>query len=293
MRTSAIVAALRITFFAAVGLAIATPGFAVDCCSFNGSPCNYFGTPGLVHGVAPWTGNVCGVTIEGTDCHARLDTTDGSVASGDCITLGKGVTLDLNGRTITCSGTNCGGGVVNASSSGAADKVVIKNGKITGCWQRGVIFSGGTNSSVEDLTVDLTATGAACNYGGILNAGIFTPRGLISRSVVSNAFVGIYAQPGENVTDSLVTECYVGIDNVGASSASVTLTNLQLLANGYNVKNRNPGVYRPHVVNVSLQDPAGCHCLNASNACVSDINDCLDFGTSPGNASFVDKTILP
>jgi hypothetical protein len=194
--------------------------------------------------------------------------------------------------------------VINNASSGSSSKVDITdsvngpNGPsgIKGCWARGVSVTGGTNSTVTDLRVDLTTqAGSACTTG--LSAGIFEPRGTIHRAHVSNALSGIYLYPGEDVTDSVVENSYVGIDNVGASSAAVNLTNVQWLNNGYAVKNQNPGTYMPDVRGSSIQGDAAdpCHCLNASNTCVTNTDSCLNFGTSTNspNTSFVNDHLEP
>ncbi len=112
---------------------------------------------------------------------------------------------------------------------------------------------------------------------------------------MKNAFIGLFASPGQDVYDSLFFNDFVGIDDLGASSATVTLTNLQFIANGYDIKNVSGGTYKPKVVGSSLQLPAGCHCLDQTNTCVPNITSCVNFGTSTskGNTSFVDTTLYP
>jgi hypothetical protein len=282
----------RVAFALALTFASAAPSAAVNCCSLNGGPCNII--PPLVHGTSPWTGSACPTTISGTNCDAELST-DVTLSSGTCITLGSGVTFDFKGNRITCTDDDCTAAVRNSSSGASSDKVIVKGGEVFGCFQRGLWFDGGTNSTVEGMYVDLARDGGGnCNNGGVLSAGVFTPRGTTSRTSTLHAFTGFYLQPGEDLLDSLAAENYVGIGNLGASAAGVALTNVQLLGNGNSVKNNNPGVYIPTAQAISLQN-AVCHCLDASNNCVTDITDCFDFTPSnpDGNASFIDYAVVP
>ena len=276
-------------------LAVASPSSAVDqCCSNNGAPCaSSSGFPYDAAAICPG-GNLCGCVVSGTNCEMRL-TANASTNSGDCLTLGAGVTLDMNGHSITCGDDNCSSAIVNTASSGAANAVVIENGFISGCWVRGIYVSGGTDSEVTGLDIDLARVGGgACNPGG-LTAGILTVRGTVSDVTVANAFSGIYVQPGEDVIDSLVRDSYIGLDGLGTSASMGNITNVQLLNNGYSMKNHNPGVNIPDVVNLSSQNPvSGCHYIDNAGSCATNITDCVDFGSPPsGRKSFVDDAILP
>ena len=282
--------------FVLVMLAAASPSFAVDeCCTNLGPPCaSSSGFPYNAATICPG-GNLCGCVVSGTNCEMQL-TADASTNSGDCLSLGAGVSLDMNGHSISCTDDNCGSAIVNTASSGAANAVVIENGFISGCWLRGVNVSGGSNSEVTGLDVDLARVGGGdCNPGGTLPVGILTVRGTVSEVAVANAFSGIYVQPGEDVIDSVVRGSYIGLDGIGTSGTMGNITNVQLLNNGYSLKNYNPGVNIPNVLNLSMQNAAGgCHCIDNSGTCVTTITDCVDFGSpAAGRKSFMDDLILP
>src|SRR5689334_22053263 len=105
---------MRTFSLSAVALSVAFSGLltvgagtasAVNCCSLNGSSCSLI--PPLVHNSQFWTTPFCGATVSGTNCTVELDA-DQNVASGDCITVGAGVTLDLKGHSLICTSTACG-----------------------------------------------------------------------------------------------------------------------------------------------------------------------------------------
>jgi hypothetical protein len=263
--------------------------------------CQFDTIPNLTfvqYGTSPWT-TFCGHTITGSGsggCTATVPAGSGpfNVASGDCLTLGSGVDLDLGGNTINCTGTNCGAAIINTNSGSSSAAVKIKNGTVTGCWSDGVVCNGGTNSTVSAMTLDGSPTGAACTRS--LNAGLHSVRGTISRCTVSGWLSGIYLYPGEDVNDCSVYGNYVGIDNVGATSAVSNVYNDDLHANGYAFKNVTGGTYKPKVQSSSIADDGGaCNCIDGSLSCINNITDCVNFGTTTtsGDTSFVEGQIFP
>jgi hypothetical protein len=288
MRTPRIVAAnAGIALFMCFTALSATPAFA-DCCSLNGSGCIYIP---LTYGTAPWT-TFCS-TISGINCVATVPGSPTiNVSSGDCITLGAGVTLDLGKSTINCTSTDCTAAVRNTDSGSSSSKVVVKNGTVTGCWRRGLHFESGVNSSVTGTVVNLAPTGAACTNSASLPTGIFAPRGTTNKVKVFNAFGGVYAFTGKDINDSLISECYIGIDNVG-STPSVGLTNLLLRNNVNHVKNPSYLAYKPKMQGSVLEGSVLCDCVDNGENCVN-ITSCIDFGNGgTGNTSFVEETLYP
>jgi hypothetical protein len=259
--------------------ATARPALATNCCSLNNGPCNIFP---LVHGTSPWTGNVCGSTISGTNCVAQLDA-DATASSGNCITLGAGVTLDLKGFAIHCTSGSCGTAVYNTTSGATSSKVMVEDGSITGCWTDGIFADLGTNSSATNMTIDLSGSGCQGTVG------ISGLKKSINTTVVKHAStcIDIIGANGVDITDSMVRDCSIGINSIGASTS--TFTNVQSLHNDVNVKLFGTGS-ATHANAVSLQDAATCNCENGSGSCLGTITDCLTF---TGATSFVDDTLLP
>jgi hypothetical protein len=258
----------------------------------------------VTYGTSPWT-TFCNHTISGSGsggCTATVPAGSGTInwSSGNCLTIGSGVKLDLNGVIINCDSTNCGAAIANTSSGSSSAAVTIEDGTITGCWSDGVVASGGTNSTVSEMTLDGSSTAgtppgsSGCTRG--LNAGLHSIRGTISRVTVAGWLSGIFVYPGEDVDDSSIYGNYVGIDNVGANSSGNDLFNLDLHANGYAFKNVTGGTYKPKVQSSSIADDGGaCNCIDSSLSCISNITDCVDFGTSTakGNTSFVEGQLFP
>src|SRR6185369_7296876 len=179
--------------------------------------CQFDSIPNLTsvtYGTSPWT-TFCGHTISGSGsggCTATVPSgsgTVGNIGSADCLTLGSGVTLELSDITINCTGTNCGNAIVNTNSGGSSAAVTIKNGNVTGCWTTGLVFTGGSNSTVSGIALDGHTTAGACTRG--LNAGINGARGTVSRVSITGWLSCILLYPGEDVNDSSMSDCYVGV----------------------------------------------------------------------------------
>jgi hypothetical protein len=263
--------------------------------------CVFDTTPNLTYlqfGQSPWT-SFCNHTISGTGsggCTATVPANSGPInwSSGNCLTIGSGVTLDLGGITINCDTTNCGAALANTASGSGSAAVSIENGTITGCWNTGIVASAGSNVTVSEMTLDRTSTaGSPCAAG--LNAGLHSIRGDIDRVSVSGWLSGIFVYPGKDVNDSSIYNNYVGIDNVGANSSGNDFVNLDLHSNGYAFKNVTAGTYKPTVKSTSIADDSGaCNCIDSSLSCVS-ITSCVDFGssTSKGDTSFVEGVLFP
>ncbi len=280
---------------ATVMMAPAT-AMATNCCSINGGTCNII--PPLTHGQNGWTGAICGTTISGTNCTALLDQ-DASASSGDCITVDKSVTLDLNGKTINCTSGNCGYAVKNIDSGSAANAVTIKNGDITGCWQIGIGETGGTNTSVTDVLVDLS--GSCTTSGG--STGISSIKGTIDHVVVKNAgYIGIVLGPGKDLKSVIVRNCgaryaYFGSGyGIMASSSGYSQSSFDNILLIGNRENFARYVFPlPALQRSELQEPGDCNCIGnvgGQDVCVTDINDCFDISNST-TPTFVDDAMIP
>jgi hypothetical protein len=249
------------------------------CCSLNGGPCNII--PPLVHGVSPWTGSVCGSTISGTSCDAELSG-DVNASSGDCLTLGSGVTLDMKGATLNCTSGGCGKAIINTSSGGSSNKVVIQNGVITGCWSRGVSVEGGTNSSATQMYVDLAGSGCQGDVG------LYGLRAGADHVVLKHADI-CYYWGGGDLQHSVIRDCDLGAKDLYTTAS---ITNVQFLNNDVHVNTHDAGTDTIDTHSSSFQYAGTCTCIDRFSACVTPIEDCLDISAS-GNESFVDDAILP
>lgn len=103
----------------ALVLVAPTYAAATNCCR-SGSPTGQCIASPLTHGQNGWLFPVCGSPPwYGNNCTLKLDA-DITMTSGDCVTVAKGVTLDLSGHTMSCTGSSCGSAVINVDSGAAA-----------------------------------------------------------------------------------------------------------------------------------------------------------------------------
>lgn len=263
-------------------------GFAANCCSLNGGACTAPAT--ITHGTSPWTGAVCGSVITGTNCTAILDA-NVSVASGDCITLGRGVTLDLNGYALNCTSGQCGGAILNTDSAANPNDVDIENGDITGCWTVGIAQTQyqGSDTNVSDIFIDLD--GSCTGVGG--STGIAFIAGKIDRTIVKNArSIGIFLLEGEDVTNTKVS----GTDNGSGSGTGIVVTgsgtsfdNVLLTDNVINVHFN--GGQPASMQRSELQNASVCQCRLSNSTCPA-ISSCFTISNST-TPSFIGDAIIP
>lgn len=269
-----------------VGALLLVPvhGWAVNCCKVNGGTCNII--PPLTHGQTGWMGSICGTTLEGTNCTAKLDT-DASASSGDCITLGMGVTLDLDGHAIDCTGS-CGSAVLNTNSGGSSNAVTITNGDITGAWTTGINVTNGTNSSVSEILVD----------GAYI--GISKVRGKIDHTVVRNSsYIGIDLNAGDDLESVVLRNngntAYQGYGlKLSSTVSSSNFDNVLFIGNYANVWHSNASG-KPQVQRSEVQDAVTCDCFISNflfSACAASATSCLDF-TNATTPNIVGDTFLP
>ena len=251
---------------------------AANCCSVNGGTCN-IQTP-LTHGQNGWMGTVCGTTLSGVNCVAKLDASVGSSSGSDCVTLGSGVTFDLNGYTMTCTGSPCGIAIKNTSSGNTSNAVVIKNGAITGPWTTGVAVTGGTNSSVTDLTVTGAGTGISGVKGSIEYARVY-----------DSTTTGIVLAAGKDLAKSLIEGNPTGLSMPDANYTGTDIDDVFFVNNGYSINDQGSGA---DMQRSCMQMASTCHCyanVGGTTAC-HDIDDCVTI-TNSGVPTFVDDDRYP
>ncbi len=229
--------------------------WAANCCQVGAGACNII--PPLTHGQNGWTGSVCGTTLTGVNCVAKLDATV-NLASGDCLTLGSGVTLDLNGHAINCTSGSCGSAVLNTSSSGGSGAVAIENGDITGPWTTAINVTGGTNSTVSEMVVD----GAVTGISGV--------QGTIDHTVVRNSRdLGIDLVAGKDLSivvlrdNGLSTNGY-GLKINGVPTSS-DVDHALFIGNYYHVNYAGTGGTAPSATSSQFQGAVGCDCRQSSS----------------------------
>ena len=264
-------------FGMATVVGLAGVAHAVDECCVGGLCFSESGFPFDADDICP-NGDLCGCTIDGTNCEVTL-TEDASTASGDCLTLGAGVILDMNGHTISCTDDDCGVGIKNTSSGDGGAKVVIKNGKIEGCFDAGVWATGGTNSTVDGVDVDMNRD--TCEAGGVLlssnptwnaRVGFLALHGHITDSQVKRADVGMLQGPYD-IIDSALRENGIG---VLIESSALDLFSVMFLENDVHIQPFS-GPLEADVTACAFVLAQTCNCADVDGDCQADLDDCVVF----------------
>lgn len=274
--------------FAAVLAMAAGPrnASAISCCVVGEESCF---NSNITEASCP-NDNICGCEVSGSNCTLTLSANASTSSTSTCLTLGSGVTFDMNGKTLNCTGSDCGKAVHNKSSGGSSNKVVVKNGTITGCFDAGLYFdaSGGSNtdSSVSDMLIDLGSSctnGITYSGGDVFNVGISTPKGTIARVHVKNADIGVVPQSTEAIEDSILS------DNAKGMMSSVSaIDNVLFLGNSYHLWEWK-GSYDPDISGSTFVDAGTCDCATtpsgASNAasCQAGLTNCGTFQAPPSH----------
>lgn len=278
---------IRLTIFVLMSLIVQpATASATNCCSVNGGSCNII--PPLTHGQSGWTGDICSTTLTGTNCVAKLDN-NASIDAGYCISIGSGVTLDLNGFTIDCTNDTdgCDNGVFINGSGGSGGAVVVKNGSITGLFDKGVDVEWGGASSVTDLVVDGARTG------------LWHVRGDITRTVVRNNQTGIGLYPGSDVTDTMIRNSTVG-DGIGGVGiymdqnddySTSAFDNIAIVGADRAFWNLYTTASPLQRSEIQLSNHCDCWVQNDVSPCQS-ISACVDISNTT-TPTFVNNSILP
>lgn len=181
-----------------------------------------FGGGDLCHG--PSNGPHLVEAQTGKNCVLKVfvDST-GRSGSANCLTIGKGVTVEMNGHSIACDSSSCGTAIeVTNSSSGTNNKVVLNSGTITGCWATAVKATAGTDTTVSDFVVDMSAIGS-CSANGV--TGIAGELKQVDHTVVADASgtcIGIHSG---TLTRSLARDCGTGVQAGALDLNQVVISN--------------------------------------------------------------------
>lgn len=223
-----------------LGLLLLAPGsaMAVTGCLFDGS----INIASLEAGDDPGTvgndddfsgGDLCSGpssgphTVEaqsGKNCVLKVFVNSTGRSNGaTCLSVGKGVTVEMNGHSITCTSSSCGTAIdVTNSSSGTNNKVILNSGTITGCWTTAVKGTAGSDTTVSDFVVDMAAIGS-CSANGV--TGIAGELKQVDHTVVSDASgtcIGIHSG---TLTRSLARDCGTGIQTGALDLNQVVINN--------------------------------------------------------------------
>ncbi|HXC49525.1 MAG TPA: hypothetical protein VN634_01455 [Candidatus Limnocylindrales bacterium] len=233
-------------------------------------------------------GNACNHTIEGNNCHLQITETPVQVG-GDCITIGRGVTVEGNGYEVECAASFCSGPAVEITNSGATSgTATIENFKISGCWSQGIEHISPTvASAATDVVLDFSTRrplGVACAYP---HYGITGVRN-ITRAEVFNADWGVEltSQNGD-LTDSSIHDNVFG---VYVEATGTKLVNSLVTQNDFNLT--QGGSSKTDLQGAAVQLAGTCQCtVNKASTCAGiTIADCTTF--SGTRASFDDFEIL-
>jgi len=276
---------------AAAFVMIAAPrdASAVNKCCVPGQACVLHDANNLVFdaaGVHCPNNNFCGCTVSGENCKLHI-TSDLNTSTTDCLTLGAGVTFDLEGHALHCTGSDCGLAIHNTDSAGASSKVVIKNGTISGCFDAAVYVDGGSDSSVADLNIDL---GASCTnglsfQGGAKSVGIIGLRGTIATTQVHHTNVGVMLNSGEDIVDSVLSDNVHGL--IGGTSTSA-IDNVLFADNSAAHIWEYHGTFDPDIIGSSFIGATTCNCSltlsgQTTETCQSSLRSCGTFAAPPSH----------
>jgi parallel beta-helix repeat protein len=154
----------------------------------------------------------CGQTLT---ANTTLDS-DLIGCTGDGVRIGaNGITLDLNGHTISASSSGAGSGV---DDTGGYDNVTIENGLMRGGFSRGVYLSGVTGSATQGLDIS----------GSLQGIVLFdSSSNVVKNNAVADANVGIgvFSNSDTNVVEENSLS--------GAASGSATTVGLHLRPHPY------------------------------------------------------------
>lgn len=275
---------IAIVFGIVSGLGLAPAAYGADECCSGGSCLSESGFPYDADDLCP-SGDLCGCTIDGNNCEVTL-TANHSTASGDCLTLGDGVTLDMNGKTITCTDDECGIGIKNTNSGAGGSKVIIKNGGVNGCFNASLRATSGENASVEGVNIDGSPDdpndpctgGSSISPGWTARVGVVGFIGAISDSEVRDTEIGIMLGQNDAV------DCVVAYNDIGmiVSNSSVDITGCMFLENDVHYRPFTSNSTEPDLLESAFVGAGTCNCTNISDVCITDIEDCFVFkGSAP------------
>jgi hypothetical protein len=174
------------------------------CLAAQAAAQNPFSAPPIFHGTAnqPAVTHTVTITQPGVYVLGR----DIRVSSGDGIVItASGVTLDLNGRSVTTDARGTGRGIAIVGATG----VEVKNGRVGG-FMMNVQLMNSTNVTVRDLRI--TGAGLAPNNGPSEIGVVFVnSRGaFITRNTVTNVNLGMLIRGIQSTGNRISENTLVG-----------------------------------------------------------------------------------
>lgn len=262
----------RVASFAVIGIvAMPSVGLAVnECCVAGGSCYSSSGFPYAPGTICPG-GNLCGCSVYGTNCQFHL-TADVATSSGSaCLTIGRGVSFDMGGHTLSCTGSDCGQAIKTTSSTGGTGATSVTGGFIEGCFDVGI--DGYTAAiSVDDMHV---ALGRSCTNGiyalGEYNRNIGINYAIsVTDTQVHNTEIGVYAGTAD-LTNVALTGNAVGLADTGTTTVSKTIfsDNDVHVREGYAAGSQGTIT----ISKASFVDASVCNAQNSAGSCYSDLED--------------------
>ena len=258
----------------AASLMAATNALAVNTC--------YLDDPGNASGLispiqAGGAGNdfgasptLCGHEVHGTNCVVQVNVDSSLSTNTDCLTLGVGVTVELQGKSIICTGSACGIAVKITNSGGSSSKVALKSGIISGCWSNGVRHVG-SNATVDDVLIDLAGSGCMGGYG----IGSSSGNGVqtVTHTKVQHvANTGITSTSNGTVVGSLVLDADAGIA-VSSSGGSATLVDNCVVHDVADAIKRTDGnSTMPEIRDSVIYNASHCDFASSGTACTTSID---------------------
>ena len=244
---------------------------------------------------------LCGHEIHGSSCVLNV-ANDGTLSADTvCLTLGAGVTVNMNGHSIQCTANVCNSGIkITGSGSAASAKVNLNDGSVLGCFRQGLYDAEGGATGyvyVTDFTIDLTALGSGCSLtggkgGSPANADLSgTPtqgfRSMVRVVAGNGSGTGMIMNVYGTVEDSIVHDNdTVGL-NIIPSSANSLITGSLFTGNGDNIKSRWPNGYFYRLNDSTVREADSCNFRDNSGAC-DPATTYLDLG----GINFIDNTIV-
>jgi hypothetical protein len=225
------------------------------------------GTPVRTSTNGTFNGQVCGFTVYGPNgnCFLKIDNSD-TVSTGDCLTVGKGVTITTDGTaTLGCTSTLCDDGIeASALGSGNAS---IDGLNFEGCWLH-AIDTISTNDQMTNMTMDFGAYTANC---ATLTFGI-SGADLVDHVEITGAndsfgALGTLGVTSTEVRNSIFRNCRIGM----TVSSSVSIDNVLFWENDIAMRNNGTAadLSGSHLVgNV-------CDCAQSNGTCTA-ISNCVD-----------------
>lgn len=211
---------------------------------------------------------LCGHEVHGASCVLQVNVDSTGSAGSHCLTIGSGVTVEMQGHSITCAtSTKCRTAINNVGSASGTSQVQMNDGIILGCWESGI--HGTPFADVSNFLLDGAAIGSCAGSG---DYGIGAASGLAARNVddvvVRNfAQVCLVTASNSTVTYAVAHGCGTTGFQCGTGVSSATLDTIVAYDNGFNVKRDNSSGANCTLRNSVLHSSGTCDIANNSGSC--------------------------